>query len=104
MPQRSCRGQPCCIIASVSSSPKPHNIRPFVSIFPPFFGASHMIKRLRLPLVVIFQMLSLLFACPAFGQQTLGGLTGVITDSQGGILPGTTATIVGEQTGVTRSQ
>ncbi len=65
-----------------------------------------MIKRPRLPLavVVFFQMLSLLFACPAFGQQTLGGLTGVITDTQGGILSGVTATIVGEQTGLTRSQ
>ena len=54
--------------------------------------------------VVFFQMFSLLFACPAFGQQTLGGLTGVITDTQGGILSGVTATIVGEQTGLTRSQ
>ena len=46
----------------------------------------------------------LLLACPAFGQQTLGGLTGVVTDSQGGILPGTVVTVVGDQTGLTRTQ
>src|SRR5580704_16606034 len=64
-----------------------------------------MIKRSRLPLAAsILQILILLFACPAFAQQTLGGLTGVVTDSQGGILPGVKATIVGEQTGLTRSQ
>ena len=64
-----------------------------------------MIKRLSLLLAaVILQMLFLLFARPAFGQQTLGGLTGVVTDTQGGILPGVTATIVGEQTGLKRSQ
>ncbi len=64
-----------------------------------------MIKRSRLPLVIVlFQMLSFLPLCAAFGQQTLGGLTGVVTDTQGGILPGTVATLVGEQTGLKRSQ
>jgi hypothetical protein len=64
-----------------------------------------MIKRSRLPLVIVFfQMLCLLLVCPAFGQQTLGGLTGVVTDSQGGILSGVVVTLVGEQTGLKRTQ
>src|SRR5271168_561311 len=64
-----------------------------------------MIKRSRLPLVVvILQMLCLVLVCPAFGQQTLGGLTGVVTDTQGGILSGVAVTLVGEQTGLKRSQ
>ncbi|NYF80317.1 carboxypeptidase regulatory-like domain-containing protein [Granulicella arctica] len=37
-------------------------------------------------------------------QQTLGGLTGVVTDGQGGILPGTTITATGDQTGLKRTQ
>ena len=37
-------------------------------------------------------------------QQTLGGLTGVVTDVTGGILPGTDVTVVGEQTGLKRQQ
>jgi len=64
-----------------------------------------MIKRSRLPLLfVILQTLCLLLVCPGFGQQTLGGITGVVTDSQGGILPGVVVTLVGEQTGLKRSQ
>jgi hypothetical protein len=64
-----------------------------------------MIKRSRLPLVIVlFQMLCSLLVCPVFGQQTLGGLTGVVTDAQGGILSGAVATLVGEQTGLKRSQ
>jgi hypothetical protein len=45
-----------------------------------------------------------LLVCPGFGQQTLGGLTGVVTDVSGGILPGTVVKIVGDQTGLTRTQ
>jgi Carboxypeptidase regulatory-like domain len=55
-------------------------------------------------LVVVCQMACLLLVCPVFGQQTLGGLTGVVTDAQGGILPGTVVTVVGDQTGLTRTQ
>jgi Carboxypeptidase regulatory-like domain/TonB dependent receptor len=63
-----------------------------------------MIKCLRLPILVFLFQLLILVACPAFGQQTLGGLTGVVTDTQGGILPGVVVTLVGEQTGLQRSQ
>ncbi|MGF7180853.1 carboxypeptidase regulatory-like domain-containing protein [Tunturiibacter psychrotolerans] len=54
--------------------------------------------------VVVCQMACLLLVCPMFGQQTLGGLTGAVTDAQGGILPGTVVTVVGDQTGLTRTQ
>ena len=46
-------------------------------------------------LVLVCQMACFLLVCPVFGQQTLGGLTGVVTDNQGGILAGTVVTAVG---------
>ncbi|MGH9519098.1 MAG: carboxypeptidase-like regulatory domain-containing protein, partial [Terriglobales bacterium] len=45
----------------------------------------------------------LLGASALWAQQTLGGLTGQVTDSSGGALPGATVTIVGEQTSLTRT-
>ena len=39
-----------------------------------------------------------------WGQATLGGLTGIVTDVTGGILAGTDITVVGDQTGLTRTQ
>ena len=39
----------------------------------------------------------------AFAQQTLGGITGTISDDSGAIVPGATVMIVGEQTKLTRS-
>ena len=41
-------------------------------------------------------------ACQA--QQTLGGITGTVTDKTGGVLPETVVTIVGDQTKLTRTQ
>jgi Carboxypeptidase regulatory-like domain/TonB dependent receptor len=64
-----------------------------------------MIKCLRLSLVVLCcQVACLLLVCSAYGQQTLGGLTGVVTDSQGGILQGVTVMVVADQTGLKRIQ
>jgi hypothetical protein len=40
-------------------------------------------------------------ALPA--QQTLGGITGEVTDSSGGVIPNATVTVVDEQTALTRS-
>jgi hypothetical protein len=37
-------------------------------------------------------------------QQTLGGITGTVTDKTGGVLPDTAVTIVGDQTKLTRTQ
>jgi hypothetical protein len=41
---------------------------------------------------------------PAPAQQTLGGITGVVTDAQGAILAGASVDALGEQTGLKRSQ
>lgn len=50
-------------------------------------------------------LFALLLITSAVGfAQTLGGITGVVTDSGGAILPGTTVTAVGDQTGLTRVQ
>ncbi|MDP9039052.1 MAG: TonB-dependent receptor [Acidobacteriota bacterium] len=40
----------------------------------------------------------------ALAQQTLGGITGVVTDPQGSIVTGAAVTVKGEQTGLTRTQ
>ncbi len=40
----------------------------------------------------------------AQAQQTLGGITGTVTDKTGGVLPDTVVTIVGDQTKLTRTQ
>src|ERR1700730_16641020 len=64
-----------------------------------------MTKRSQMCLfAVLLQIGCLILACPGCGQQTLGGLTGVVTDASGGILPGTLVTIVGNQTGLARTQ
>jgi len=56
----------------------------------------------------IFRLLTLvavaaLCISPSFAQQTLGGITGEITDSSGSVIPNVDVTIVGEQTGLTRT-
>jgi len=64
-------------------------------------------KRIGL-LAIILTAFSLLvpFACTnlALAQQTLGGITGAVSDKSGGVLPETEITIVGDQTKLTRSQ
>lgn len=52
-----------------------------------------------LPIVLL-----LLTSAMGLAQQTLGGLTGVVADAGGAILPGTTVTVVADQTGLTRTQ
>ncbi len=41
---------------------------------------------------------------PVRAQQTLGGITGTVTDASGGILPNTTVSIVSDQTKLSRTQ
>ena len=41
---------------------------------------------------------------PTLAQQTLGGITGTVTDASGGILPNTTVNIVSDQTKLSRTQ
>ena len=40
---------------------------------------------------------------PLLAQQTLGGITGEVTDASGSVIPNADVTIVGEQTGLTRT-
>ncbi len=44
-----------------------------------------------------------LCSSPLLAQQTLGGITGTVTDASGGVIPNATVTVVGEQTSLTRS-
>lgn len=49
-------------------------------------------------------VLLLLVSVAGVAQQTLGGITGLVTDSAGAILPGTNVTAIGDQTGLKREQ
>jgi hypothetical protein len=61
-----------------------------------------MIKKVGLvALLAVFS--SSIFAPPAHAQQTLGGITGSVSDKTGGVLPDTDVTIVADQTKLTRS-
>jgi hypothetical protein len=46
----------------------------------------------------------LLLPAGAMAQQTTGGITGLVTDAQGGILPSATVDAVGDETGLKRTQ
>ncbi|MGA8272124.1 MAG: TonB-dependent receptor [Candidatus Sulfotelmatobacter sp.] len=59
--------------------------------------------RLAALLAAAFLCMPFLFAPHARAQQTLGGITGTVTDKTGGVLPETVVTIVGDQTKLTRS-
>ena len=64
-----------------------------------------MITRFRrfLSCQVVFAFL-FLGTLPVFGQQTLGGITGTITDKSGAVVPDATVTVVGKETQLTRTQ
>ena len=62
-----------------------------------------MSKRIR-SFALACVSLFLPFASQTYAQQTLGGITGTVTDQTGGVLPDTTVTIVGNETQLTRSQ
>jgi hypothetical protein len=47
--------------------------------------------------------LLLIFASPSYAQQTLGAITGTVTDTTGAVVPGTTVTVVNDQTQLTRT-
>ena len=65
-----------------------------------------MLKKIRLSvLLAAWSLLIPIALTPsAHAQQTLGGITGAVADKTGGVLPDTTATIVGDQTKLTRTQ
>src|ERR1700730_2000107 len=58
----------------------------------------------------VFFVASFLCCCvqflssPVRAQQTLGGITGTVTDFSGGILPNTTVSLVNDQTKLSRTQ
>jgi hypothetical protein len=54
-------------------------------------------------LFVAASLMPLVFLPDARAQQTLGGITGTVSDRTGGVLPDTVVTIVGDQTKLTRS-
>src|ERR1700693_4265219 len=61
------------------------------------------IMRSALPLSLFLAMA--LFLIPnAHAQQTLGGITGTVTDSSGAVISGATITLVGDQTKLNRTQ
>jgi hypothetical protein len=63
-----------------------------------------MSKRFFISLLSVLFFLSLPMAPGASAQQTLGGITGTVTDSSGGVVPAATVTIVGDETKLTRTQ
>jgi|HubBroStandDraft_6_1064221.scaffolds.fasta_scaffold01341_3 hypothetical protein len=64
-----------------------------------------MLRTVRLCVLVLAISLcaSLAIAPNAFAQQTLGGVTGSVSDATGAVLPGTSVTIVGDETKLTRT-
>src|SRR5579864_289657 len=64
-----------------------------------------MTKKMKLGIFsLIACWMVLLLSWSAAAQQTLGGITGTVTDRSGSVLPDTSVTIVGDQTKLTRTQ
>src|ERR1700674_950810 len=65
-----------------------------------------MFERVRLSTFFLAACIcvALAFAPRARSQQTLGGITGTVTDTTGGVLADTLVTLVGDQTTLTRTQ
>ncbi len=61
-----------------------------------------MAKKMKLGIFLLAVLLQ--FSLCAMAQQTLGGITGTVSDKSGSVLPDTTVTIVGDQTTLTRIQ
>src|SRR5579862_2499970 len=61
-----------------------------------------MAKKMRLGIFLLAALLE--FSLGALAQQTLGGITGTVSDKSGSVLPETAVTIVGDQTQLTRTQ
>src|SRR5216683_2049707 len=64
---------------------------------------SLLIKRSALVLA-LFAVTAFLFLPNAHAQQTLGGITGTVTDSSGAVISGATVTLIGDQTKLNRTQ
>ncbi len=65
-----------------------------------------MFERVRLSIFFLasYICVALVFAPVSRAQQTLGGITGTVTDTSGAVLTDTLVTLVGDQTTLTRTQ
>ena len=62
-----------------------------------------MSKRITFFCFATLLWISLARTPQAYAQQTLGGITGTVTDESGAVVPAATVTIVGDQTKLTRA-
>jgi len=65
-----------------------------------------MLQRVQLSILFLATCIcaALAFAPGARSQQTLGGISGTVTDTSGGVLADTLVTLIGDQTTLTRTQ
>jgi Carboxypeptidase regulatory-like domain len=61
-------------------------------------------RRKHVLIVLVVSLIALALASRTQAQQTLGGITGTVTDKTGSVLPDATVTLVGDQTALTRTQ
>ncbi|WP_263357505.1 TonB-dependent receptor domain-containing protein [Acidicapsa ligni] len=53
--------------------------------------------------LLVLSAVAVLCVVPTLAQQTLGSITGQVTDGSGGVIPNAAVTVLGEQTGLTRT-
>ena len=75
------------------------------SLFSRLCNVRHFIRIVSSPIHRLLALLAVVALCSSavLAQQTLGGITGEVSDSSGGVIPGATVSVVDEQTGLTRT-
>jgi len=63
-----------------------------------------MLTRIRISALVLSVVTSILLTPNVHAQQTLGGITGTVTDKTGSVLPDTLVTLLSDQTSLSRTQ
>jgi hypothetical protein len=71
-----------------------------------FSGVKSMSKQTRRFALILCSIFAIAFLSisSANAQETLGGITGTVTDTSGAVISGATVTLVGDQTKLTRTQ